>query len=192
VHEATDQERADKIRGLSRDKATTLYNTFHTNPNFILPCYHYLFTVRTLYQRLKLDIGSLNCWIRSVEDAQQALIHHESQLQLHSSRFFALVFAAGHKSKSITTDSSDLDFTTQSHFSDDDTITTLDPATVVTTTTTDTISSTHSYMSHTAITQNTENSVHSNNTPPPSLVGALVRHLAFHRFSTSEIFRFLQ
>jgi hypothetical protein len=49
----------------------------------------------TLKQRLHLDIDSINCWIQSVEEAIQALHHHETQQRLNSSRFFAPFYAAG-------------------------------------------------------------------------------------------------
>jgi hypothetical protein len=45
-----------------------------SSPHSILPCHHYLFTSRSLAQRLRLDYDSLSCWIRSVEEAQQALL----------------------------------------------------------------------------------------------------------------------
>jgi hypothetical protein len=52
VHGATDEEVAAKIRGTLDDRAKSLYNTFWTSPQFILTCHHYLFTSRSLEQRL--------------------------------------------------------------------------------------------------------------------------------------------
>jgi hypothetical protein len=74
VHGASDQEVAAN-------------SIFRTTSHFLLPRHRYLFKCRTLEQRLRLDFDSLSCWIRSVEDAKQALIHHENQQHLYSSRF---------------------------------------------------------------------------------------------------------
>ncbi len=102
IHGATDQEMAGKIREQTATKMRIFYSRFHTTPCFILQRHHYLFTSRTLQQRLKLDIDSMNCWIQSVEDAIQALRHHEQQQRDHSSRYFAPFFALGHHQQADT------------------------------------------------------------------------------------------
>jgi hypothetical protein len=108
VHRKTDQEIATKIRESIHAKVCHLYGTFQTTPNFILACHHYLFTSRSLAQRLHLDIDSLQCWLRSVESAQQDLEHHNTSLRLQSNRFFAPFYAIGrarHRTNSSSTDS---------------------------------------------------------------------------------------
>jgi hypothetical protein len=97
VHGATDQEVAAKLRQTLDDQARSLYHTFHTSPHFILPRHHYLFTSRTLELRLRLDYDSLSCWLNSVTDAQQALLHHNNQQSINASRFFAPFYLAGRR-----------------------------------------------------------------------------------------------
>jgi hypothetical protein len=95
VHGKTDQEIADKIRESIHDQVRQLYTKFGLNPNFILLRHQYLFTNRSLAQRLNLDIDSLQCWLRSVDSAQQDLEHHNTTLCLQSNRFFAPFYAIG-------------------------------------------------------------------------------------------------
>jgi hypothetical protein len=95
VHGSTDQEVANKIKASIEEQVTSFYHKFNTSPHFILQRHHYLFTSRTLQQRLHLDIDSINCWLRSVQEAIQALHHHETQQRLNSARFFAPFYAAG-------------------------------------------------------------------------------------------------
>jgi hypothetical protein len=89
VHGSNDQEMAAIIKKASTNKVREYYNTYRTTPTFILPHHHYLFTSCSLDQRLKLDIDSLNCWICSVENAIQALIHHNNQQIQQSAHYFA-------------------------------------------------------------------------------------------------------
>jgi hypothetical protein len=92
VHGSNDQGIAAKIRKASTDKVREYYNTFRTAPTFIRTRHKYLFTSRSLDQRLKLDIDSLNCWIRSVEDAIQALIHHNNPTKITLCSILGLLF----------------------------------------------------------------------------------------------------
>jgi hypothetical protein len=137
VHGSNDQEMAEKIKKAATDKITDFYNTFRTTPNFILSRHRYLFTSRTLDQRLKLDIDSLNCWIRSVEDAIQALQHHNNQQRLQSDRFFAPFFAAGRRPNTNPLDSSasDSDYSASTSQTDDLTMTTFTSSTTSSNTT---------------------------------------------------------
>jgi hypothetical protein len=95
------------ISSTAMTKATSLYSTYHNIPQCILPRHKYLFTNKTLAQRLSLDIDSLNCWIRSVQDAIQALTHHVNQQRLSSNCFFAPFLAAGRKQRDTSIDSHD-------------------------------------------------------------------------------------
>jgi hypothetical protein len=81
VHGSNDQEMAAKIRKASANKVKEYYNTFKTTPTFILSHHKYLFTGCSLDQHLKLDIDSINCWMRYIDDAIQALLHHVLQIQ---------------------------------------------------------------------------------------------------------------
>jgi hypothetical protein len=95
VHGTTNQEKAAKIKQSIDQQVRDLYSSFQNNPNFILTRHQYLFTSKSLEQRLKLDIDSITCWIRSVESAQQDLAHHNTTIRLQSSRFFAPFYAIG-------------------------------------------------------------------------------------------------
>ena len=167
VHGATDQEMADKIRNAATTKVTSLYSTFYTTPHFILPRHRYLFTSKTLEQRLRLDTDSLNCWLRSVEDATQALIHHENQQRLQATHFFAPFLEAGRRRITTAADSYDSTFSPPSHTSVDSTTTSYTSSTI-TTTSTSTNTSYTSNMSSTSSSQSIENSVSSND--PPSII----------------------
>ncbi len=110
MHGATDQEVAAKLRQTVDDQARSLYHTFHTSPHFILPRDHYLFTSRTLEQRLRLDYDSLSCWLRSVTDAQQALLHYNNQQSVNASRFFAPFYLAGRRRNNNNQESTDSEY----------------------------------------------------------------------------------
>jgi hypothetical protein len=167
LHGATDQEMADKIRNVATTKATCLYSTFHATPHFILPRHKYFFTSKTLEQRLRLDIDSLNCWLRSVEDATQALIHHENQQRLQSNHFFAPFLEAGRRRLETAADSYDSTFSPPSHTSGDSTTTSY-TSTTITTTSTSTNTSYTSNTSNASSSQPIENSLSSND--PPSII----------------------
>ncbi len=169
VHGATDQEMADKIKGKTIDKVKSLYTTFQSTPQFILPRHHYLFTTRTLDQRLRLDIDSLNCWVRSVEDAIQTLHHQEIQQRLHSTRFFAPFYAAGRARLNLPSiDSYDSDYSEHSHSDDESSTTTFTATTVLTTATTNSSTSTSSTTTHSTTIHDSENSS-GTNAPPSSI-----------------------
>jgi ribonuclease HI len=68
-----------------RETVTEYYTMFSGNPSFLLPRHHYLFTDRTLEQRLKHTYDHLSCWVRSVTEARQVLLHHD--IRLRSSLF---------------------------------------------------------------------------------------------------------
>jgi hypothetical protein len=88
VHGATGREIANKIKSITTDKVQSFYSTFRQTPHFVFPRLHCLFPSRTLARCLRLDIDSLNCWVRSVEDAVQTTLHHETQQRLNSTCFF--------------------------------------------------------------------------------------------------------
>jgi hypothetical protein len=136
------------IKKPSTDKVRECYEAYQTNPTFILPHHQYLFTSRSLDQRLKLDIDSLNCWIRSVEDAIQALLHHNNKQKQRSARYFAPFFAAGRRSQPPSTpELSDSEYSFFSIEPNGNTLTTFTSSTLqFSGTTMDTISSSSSNM----------------------------------------------
>ncbi len=165
VHGATDQEVAAKIRGTLDDQARSLYNTFHTSSHFILPRHHYLFTSRSLEQRLRLDFDSLSCWIRSVEDAQQALLHHNNQQRINASRFFAPFYIAGQIRQPNNQDSSDSDFSIPTIDETDTDFTSLAPTEL-----TSTSSSTIASLSTSSSQQSARSVTSASSDAPPSII----------------------
>ena len=107
MHGKTDQEIADKIKESIHDQVQQLYTKFRLNSNFILSRHQYLFTNRSLAQRLNLDIDSLQCWLRSVDSAQRDLEHHNTTLRLQSNRFFAPFYAIGRARQRTNSSSTD-------------------------------------------------------------------------------------
>jgi hypothetical protein len=164
VHGATDQEIAAKIRSTLEDTARSLYRTFQTSPHFILPRHHYLFTSRSMAQRLRLDYDSLSCWIHSVEDAQQALLHHENQQRTYSSRFFAPFYAAGRLRHSMDQDSTDSEYSPSTLDDADSESTSLTP-TELTSTSSSLVSSSMSSSMHSSSLATTASS-----DAPPSII----------------------
>ena len=168
VHGATDQEIADKIRHQTATKIKEFYNKYNNTPNFILQRHNYLFTSRPLLQRLKMDIDSMHCWIRSVEDAVQELHHHEQRQREHSSRYFAPFFAAGRQRQATTETESDSTYTPSTN-QEDDTLTTFTQSTLITDTTYSSDNSTSTSNTHTSQSVNdSEQSTCSND--PPSII----------------------
>jgi hypothetical protein len=71
---------ADILLNNLRVTATHHYADYHDTPAMVLPQHAYLFTSRTLEQRLHLNDDNLSCWLRSVDDAKLTLAHHDTQL----------------------------------------------------------------------------------------------------------------
>jgi hypothetical protein len=88
VHGKDGEEAAARLLQALHGEVKHLYETFTNNPAFLLPHHHYLFTNRTLEQRLRMPYDNITCWLRSVEDAKQALELHNNTLRTDSSRFF--------------------------------------------------------------------------------------------------------
>jgi hypothetical protein len=103
----------------------------------------------------------------------QALIHHENQQRLQSNHCFAPFLEAGRRRLETAADSYNSTFSPPSHTSGDS-ITTFHTSSMITTTSTSTNTSYTSNTSNTSSSQPIENSISSNDPPPPSLVGALV------------------
>jgi hypothetical protein len=117
VHGKDAKEQAEIIlRGL-HTQVIQYYEQYRNNSNIVLPQHAYLFTSRTLEQRLRLTYDNLTCWLRSVEDAKQALAHHDLQLRNRSARFFAPFYTAGRR-QALLNESDDSDYTQSSLASD--------------------------------------------------------------------------
>jgi hypothetical protein len=179
VHGKTDQEIAAKIRESLHNQVHQLYTIFHSDLHFILSRHQYLFTSRSLARRLNMDINSLTCWLRSVEDAQKALEHHNTNLRLQSNQIFAPFYALGRARTNIPSTSSDSTYSPSSQdyssTEDMDSLESLsltrDDITVSTMNTSEFSHDNSTYMSS----NGTFVSISSND-PPPSSVGALIQN----------------
>jgi hypothetical protein len=98
VHGATVEEQAARQLTQLRNNITTMYHNYESNPAFILPRHHYLFTTRTLEDRLKGSYDTMAAWLRTVEEAVQVLQYHNTLHQEASRQFFPPLANADHDS----------------------------------------------------------------------------------------------
>ncbi len=72
IHQSTNTAETDgRILSLHH-QVTQYYSSYSTNPDFLLPRFHDLFTCHTLSQSLQLSPDFLQCWISSVQTAIRA------------------------------------------------------------------------------------------------------------------------
>jgi hypothetical protein len=107
------QQNSEVPKKTRRDPCTKPFILLHTSSS------HVTITFRSLEQRLRLDYDSLSCWLWSVEDAQQALLHHSNQQRLHASRFFAPFYLAGRNRHFTDPDLTDSEYSPQSSVDSD-------------------------------------------------------------------------
>jgi hypothetical protein len=179
VHGRNGEETAARLLHELHEEVKHLYETFEANPAFLLPRHHYLFTNRSLDQRLRTPYDNITCLLCSVEEAQQALILHESILHNISSRFFSRPHINDYDSSDDTyvpssTSGSTSHFTSLSNTASTAFLTTLDASSF------DSFSLDSSTTSPFSCTDKSSSSDTSHSgagnppPPPPSLVGALV------------------
>ncbi len=108
-----------------RETVTEYYTTFLETPSFLLPRHHYLFTDRTLEQRLKHTYDHLSCCVRSVTEAHQVLLHHD--MRLRSSLFPSSNDSSSYTPTNSSTESTQTSLTvststlsTKDHLTEDD------------------------------------------------------------------------
>jgi hypothetical protein len=116
IHQSTRTAETDgRILSL-HCQVTQYYSSYSTNPDFLLPRFHDLFTRRTLSQSLQLSPDFLQCWISSVQTAIMATeIHIPHQRQIASLFFHPsvdLTDSSYHPSDQSV--SSTISFTTES------------------------------------------------------------------------------
>jgi hypothetical protein len=105
VHGSTVEETVSAQINLLHGKVAYHYNQYQENTAYVLPCYEYLFTQRSLEDRLKLSHDSITCWLRSVSEAHQILAFQQRHLQETAASFFNLL----HPSRSTLNTTSDSD-----------------------------------------------------------------------------------
>lgn len=101
LHGATAKEHAKKLLKDQHEAITSHYSAFSTNPAYLLPWHHHLFTAHSLQQHLKMSNDTGQCRLRSVEEARQVLFLHDQLLQEEASHHFHLL-----SSSNSSTDSS--------------------------------------------------------------------------------------
>jgi hypothetical protein len=64
------------------------YHLFSNDPFLVSPQFASLFSKKSLQERLRMDIDSMTCWLRSVEEAKHHQANFRASLSKLSSRFF--------------------------------------------------------------------------------------------------------
>jgi hypothetical protein len=90
LHGATAEDSAAILRHEQHGKVREYYNLFRDNSTYLLPRHHYLFTQRTLQDRLQSSYDHNSCWLRSVEEARSILLNQEVHLRHTSALFFSM------------------------------------------------------------------------------------------------------
>jgi cytoskeletal protein RodZ len=106
------EEQVNRQLDTLRQRITTYYQAYADNPNMILSPHHYLFTSRTLEERLSSPYDIMAAWIRSVEEAIQVLQHHTASLRAEAHQIFP-------QQNEATDPESDSTYTSESEESDD-------------------------------------------------------------------------
>jgi len=88
VHGASIEDQASKMISDLQDNARHLYDQYDQHPSMILPRHGYLFTLKSLEQRLAMGYENLAARICSVEEAPLVMHHQDAALQRESSRYF--------------------------------------------------------------------------------------------------------
>jgi len=108
VHGADAEESPQHILTGLRDQVRQHYFAFNAEEGYVLARHHYLFTSRTLEQRLSLSYNYVSCWLRSVDEA-----HHQLETHVASQQFFATRRFGPHPppmEEAFNTDPSDEDY----------------------------------------------------------------------------------
>jgi hypothetical protein len=100
VHVATSEDQA--IRELEQMKTQIRhhYDSYTTISGYVLPRHEYLFTHRSLLQRLQLSYDGMKCWLRSVDEARQILTFQENYLRETSQQVMNLFHPNQHSTES--------------------------------------------------------------------------------------------
>jgi hypothetical protein len=88
VHGIDSEEAATRILTGLRDQVHQHYQSFSVDAGYVLVRHQYLFTSRTLEQRLSMSYDYVTCWLRSVEEARAQLSTHIAAQKIVANRFF--------------------------------------------------------------------------------------------------------
>jgi hypothetical protein len=86
VHGSTIEETVRLQMATLHDKVQQHFAAFVENPSYVLQ--RHQLTQKPLEARLKMSYDSIQCWIRSVDEARQVLQHHDAPLRQSSVPFF--------------------------------------------------------------------------------------------------------
>jgi len=112
AHGATVEEQVNRQLDTLWQQITTYYQAYADNSNMILSRHHYLFTTRTIEERLSSPYDIMAAWIRSVEEAIQVLQHNTASLKAEAHQIFP-------QQNEATDSESDSTYTSESEESDD-------------------------------------------------------------------------
>jgi len=88
IHGTSAEASAQLILTGLRDQVRHHYSMFLADNGYVLARHQYLFTSRTLDQRLSLSYDHLNCWLRSIQEACELYATHLASQQTAARRFF--------------------------------------------------------------------------------------------------------
>ncbi len=90
LHGASMEENVHIIRSQLQEEMRAHYEAYNANDTYVLPRHSYLFTTRTLAQRMQFSHDHITCWLRSVQEARAILSFQQAHQQETSSRVFNL------------------------------------------------------------------------------------------------------
>jgi hypothetical protein len=88
IYGKTTDEAVSNQMSILHNNVRSLYQQYNDNPQFILPRHAYLFTQRTLEQRLNMSYDSITCWLRSVDESRMILTFHLRCMQETAATMF--------------------------------------------------------------------------------------------------------
>jgi hypothetical protein len=88
VHGSTVEEQAKLQLQTLNNKLESYYQRYLHNPDIVLARHQFLFTSRSLEDRLKSSYDAKAAWLRSVEEAMKVLQHQEEAHRVVSQLFF--------------------------------------------------------------------------------------------------------
>jgi hypothetical protein len=98
--EETVQRQVQKLHG----QVQSLYQQYLQDNSIVLPRHSYLFTSKTLQQRLDMPYDDIQCWLRSVAEAKSILQTQTESLHRQFRQFFPASSHTTLSSSSTTTD----------------------------------------------------------------------------------------
>lgn len=102
VHGATVEEQARRMITGLQASTTAHYTAYYENPQIVLARHQFLFTAKTLEERLRAPYDTLAAWLRSVEEALQVVRQH-TEVILNTAQVFLPVPNSQHSTDTDST-----------------------------------------------------------------------------------------